>query len=542
MKFDNINLRRFFAKIQKDIAPHLARGELTEEKQAALGLTALFLAAHAGMPIDEAHKFVVDEGEDFGIDGIFFNSVTQVLFIVQSKFRTNQNKTISQGEILKFKNGIEKLLQGKIHGANEKFIEAYNSIVHALDDINTKIHICVVCTSTKDLEDNVSEILETFCLDQNEVDAIFQYSYTKFDQLYQMARFFSPESDTDPEISLYSYGSVTSPYKAYFGYVEGNAVASWVGKFGNSLFEQNVRFTLQNTDVNESIYETIEKDPQKFWYFNNGITAIASEAQPVPSDTDPKKVKTKSLSIVNGAQTAGMLARAAQEGLDLSDVRVQFRVISLRGAAPGLDEDVTRANNTQNELNPLDFVSLDPKQELLKSELARLGFEYIYKRGSESSSTLPKIEVKDAAVALACAAQDISISVQAKRYVSGLWSNIKSPPYTTIFHEQLTGRELLDTWRAYGWCEQAIRQIRGGMDREAALILTHGDRFIAHCVFTRIRRENLSLEDETVVTEIAGQVAAQLPTVFRKQVTSYPATAFKNQKTQEMLKDALLAS
>ena len=110
LRIEDINLKRFFAKIQKDISPYLGEDANTEEEQAARGLTALFLATEAGMPIDKASFYVVDEGEDLGIDGLYFNPTTQVLYIVQSKFRINQNKSLSQGEMLKFKDGIGKAL------------------------------------------------------------------------------------------------------------------------------------------------------------------------------------------------------------------------------------------------------------------------------------------------------------------------------------------------------------------------------------------------------------------------------------------------
>ncbi|WP_416796733.1 AIPR family protein [Ciceribacter azotifigens] len=542
MYIENINLRRFFTKLQKDVVPSLERPVLTEEKQASLGLTALFLISYAGMPASEAKIFVVDDGEDFGIDGFFFNNFTQTLYIVQSKFRINQTKTISQGEILKFKSGVEKFLQGKIEGANARFKFAYEHISTALNDINTRIHLCVICTSTKEMESNVFGIIEEYCASQNVVDSIFSFGYFKFDQLYQMARFFTSDNANNVEVKLYSYGSVTEPYKAYYGYVDGVEVASWVKKYGASLFEQNVRFTLQGTDVNEGILDTIQHEPEKFWYFNNGITAIAAEAVAVPSDTNPKTIKTKSMSIVNGAQTAGMLSRAADESLDLSKVKVQFRVISLSDAGPGFDENVTRANNTQNELNPLDFVSLDPRQDLLRNELAGLGYDYVFKRGYESSGDKPVIEVKDAAVALACADSDISISVQAKRYVSGLWSNIKGPPYTKVFREGLSGQRLLAVWTVYKTCDRVIKQVKQGLAREEALILTHGDKFITHCVFKIIDRDSLDLNDEEKISKICGVVSELLPKVFSSESTSYPATAFKNQRVQEIFLRSILAT
>lgn len=541
MKIEDLNLRRFFVKLQKDLVPHLGQFDLTEEKQAAQGLTALFLASDAGMIVEDAKKFVVDEGEDLGIDGLFYNPATQTLHIVQSKFRLNQNKSLDQGEALKFKRGIEKILQGNVENANEKFIRAYDAIEPALSDINTRIKICICSTSKRELEPNVRSIFEDFCSRQNEVDEAFSFHYAKFDRLFQLAKFFTPESDTDIAIPIYSFGSLKDPHRAYFGYVSGVEIADWVNRFGNSLFEQNVRFTLANSDVNDSIFYTLKNFPTNFWYFNNGITAIASDATAAPTEKEPRIVNAKAVSIVNGAQTAGMLAKAASEGIDLSKVRVQFRVMSLSGAKPGFDEEVTRANNTQNELNALDFVSLDPQQDLLKTELANLGYDYIFKRGSDTGTSLTKIEVKDAAIALACATDDIAVSVQAKCYVSGLWNNIKTPPYTVIFHQGLTGSDLVEKWRAFQYCDSKLREKRNDLDRKNSAILTHGDRFVAHCTFMLAKAQGTNLSDESSVKKLVDAVADALLETFNSVSTSYPATAFKNQKTQEELKDAVLS-
>jgi len=540
MHFEDLNLRRFFIKIQKDVVPLIKADHETEEQQATKGLTALFLAAKAGTPPDEAVDYVVDGSNDFGIDGLYFNSATQTLYIVQTKFRSNQDKTLPLGEALKFQNGIDRLLRGDLDGASQKLKHAYKLVEPGLTDINSRISICIATTSKKSLEPNVEQAFLDFCHRKNDIDTTFSFYYSPFDQCFQMAKFFSPEKTKDIDIHIHSFGRLKQPYKAFFGFVSGEAVAEWVRFHGNSLFEQNVRFTLQNTDVNENIFDTIKQAPSKFWYFNNGITAIASDVNVSAQDTDPKYLRATSMSIVNGAQTAGMLARAVDEGVPVEAVKVQFRVISLAGAEPGFDEAVTRANNTQNELNALDFVSLDPRQDILRTELAGLGFNYVFKRGEDVISDLPKIEVKDVAVALACAADDIAISVQAKRYVSGLWSSIKAPPYTIIFHDGLKGEDVVKIWKAYTVCENQVKLSKQGLLRENALILTHGDRFIAHCTFQFCKKKSIPLSDDDAVAAVAEEAAARLPSIFAERTSAYPATAFKNQKTQEELRDALL--
>lgn len=535
----DLNFLRFIRKLDKDIIPHLACEGEADGKKSALGLTALFLASEAGMPISEARKYVVDEGEDFGIDGMYFNLATQKLYLVQTKFRQNQEKSVSQADMLKFKNGIESVVKNEIEGANDKFKEAYKTIRPALEDINTKIKLCVVTTSNKNPEPNCYGIIKNYCEKLNKYDSVFSYEYVKFDRVFQMAKFFSDSEGTKVDISLFDVGAIREPFQAYFGYVYGEDVASWVRAHGASLFEQNVRFTLQNSDVNEGIFSALRDTPEKFWYFNNGITAIASQVNIVPGDTNPRKIKTEMMNIVNGAQTAGMLARASEEGVDISKVRVNFRVISLSGTQPGFDEAVTRANNTQNELNALDFVSLDPRQDLIKTELAPLGYDYVFKRGAETDERLTPLEVKDAAVALACACEDIAVSVQAKRYVSGLWNNIKSEPYTKIFHEKISGKEILDKWNVYRICNEEIKIIKSSLPKDDALIFAHGDKFICYCVFETARRDGIVLTDSLKIRDVAKKIASALPSVYDRNALGYPATTFKNTRAQIELKERL---
>jgi hypothetical protein len=70
---------------------------------------------------------------------------------------------------------------------------------------------------------------------------------------------------------------------------------------------------LGSTEVNQSLIETLRSNPENFWYFNNGITALASHIakKPIGGDTCDMGVFEYSIvSIVNGAQTVGAIATA----------------------------------------------------------------------------------------------------------------------------------------------------------------------------------------------------------------------------------------
>ncbi|MBA5725601.1 AIPR family protein [Bombella favorum] len=539
----NLSLRRFVKKLEQDIVPYLEGNFSSEEKRNSLALTGLFLASAAGMPLEYANKYIVDGSEDFGIDGIFYNEVTKVFYFVQTKFRTAQDKSIGQGDVLKFKNGIEKIIRANVSGAGKRLKNIYNEISGSLEDINTRIKMCIVTTSKVDIEPNCKDILDEFCSRQNDTDESFSWEYVNFNRLYQSARFFTKTDSNSIDINLYGMGILRDPHRAYYGHVAGEDVATWVCQHGTRLFEQNVRFTLCNSDVNEGILKTIREDPENFWYLNNGITAIASHVKYPPSETNPKKIHAEGINIINGAQTAGMLARALEEGIDLSQVRVSFRVISLEGTAPGFDEDVTRANNTQNELNALDFVSLDPRQDLIKTDLASKGYDYVVKRGSKTSEGLEQIEVKDAAVALACASGDIGISVQAKRYVSGLWSNLKGEPYTRIFPEDISGDEIIGKWKVYKLCLGVLKEIKSNAARDDLSILSHGDKFICHCVFRIIHEKGINFSNDTEVCRIVREVSFELIRIYNEEGDfGFPATTFKNTRSQLEIREILLGA
>ena len=69
-------------------------------------------------------------------------------------------------------------------------------------------------------------------------------------------------------------------YSAFLAVVKGPLLAAIYDKFGARLLEQNVRVFLQaRGKVNRAIRDTIAKEHQMFFAFNNGITATAEEVR-----------------------------------------------------------------------------------------------------------------------------------------------------------------------------------------------------------------------------------------------------------------------
>jgi len=66
------------------------------------------------------------------------------------------------------------------------------------------------------------------------------------------------------------------------------------------------------TEVNDQILETVKEEPEHFFYLNNGLTAYCERLEVHNLDRanwESKRITAYGLSIVNGAQSLGSLAR-----------------------------------------------------------------------------------------------------------------------------------------------------------------------------------------------------------------------------------------
>jgi hypothetical protein len=61
-----------------------------------------------------------------------------------------------------------------------------------------------------------------------------------------------------------------------------------------------IRNYIGDTATNKAIRKTAVENPQEFFFFNNGISALAENVE--PHETDKRILRCKNLSIVNGAQ------------------------------------------------------------------------------------------------------------------------------------------------------------------------------------------------------------------------------------------------
>ncbi|MCU1326697.1 MAG: Abortive phage infection [Bryobacterales bacterium] len=308
--------------------------------------------------------------------------------------------------------------------------------------------------------------------------------------------------------------------------------------FGIGLTSKNLRQFKGLTEINESIGKTLITTPEKFWYFNNGITILCDGVRKKPlggSSTEIGTFECKGASVVNGAQTVGaIIAVLHPEPVDFGGARVLVRLISLNNCPPHFAEELTRATNTQNRIERRDFAALDPNQKRLRTELLlECQKEYAYQSGENAPSEFHGCTLDEAAVALACAMKDVNLSVQAKREVGMLYEDIAKPPYTQIFNAGTTARRLWHAVVALRKIESALREIQSRRSRKEQLIAIHGNRFIAHLVLQSLRHCEKDIPDPTGMDQKIGELTETLldltiSLVGEHHGTAYPASLFKN--------------
>ena len=171
---------------------------------------------------------------------------------------------------------------------------------------------------------------------------------------------------------------------SYIGYVKAAQLRNLYARHRYRLFAQNIRNYIGDTSTNKGIVETALNEPAEFFFYNNGIAAVATK---IEEAADRRSLRLERFSVINGAQTVRSLAKAHTKDSSRcgsAGVLVRVSLVSLRhsDAEEAFLDKITRFNNTQNAVKVSDFRSNDAVQRGLAKKFATLsrgGKEYWYK-------------------------------------------------------------------------------------------------------------------------------------------------------------------
>ena len=266
----------------------------------------------AEIEYDAACASIVDGGKDNGIDAIYYDVPTKVLFLVQSKWSGSHSSSIGSGEVLKFLQGVQDLVSLKKDRFNEKIQKRWNLIEDALKRL-TSVRLIVAYPGSGKIDPDIQEKIDEFVKSQNDTSELFFFSSITQRELFQHFVHEAAPPQIDLSIRLTHYGLVDSPLRAVYGQVSAVDVAGWYKSYGNNLFAGNIRNFLGSSEVNTAISNTLTSEAEHFWFYNNGITIVAENLKRQAIGGNDRSVgifDCAKVTIVNGAQTVGTIGRS----------------------------------------------------------------------------------------------------------------------------------------------------------------------------------------------------------------------------------------
>ena len=142
------------------------------------------------------------------------------------------------------------------------------------------------------------------------------------------------------------------------------------GLVRHDLFESNVRDYQGSTEVNQEISATLQSnDSVDFWWLNNGITILASNATLIGS-----AIKIENPQIVNGLQTSSQIAKFFDAGGRDDKRSVMVKIVSSEDEA--VRDKIIKSTNSQNAVPRASLRATDKVQRDIEHVLKAGGYFY----------------------------------------------------------------------------------------------------------------------------------------------------------------------
>lgn len=128
-----------------------------------------------------------------------------------------------------------------------------------------------------------------------------------------------------------------------------------------------------SSGVHAQIYQTLINRPEDFHLLNGGITICAEAIE--ARDNERKRISLKNASIINGAQTRGVIKAFLRENPDVTGLLVKVELIIAAEGKGDLFDDISIARNHQNQVKAISIAGkrslLDDLDEATETELKK---------------------------------------------------------------------------------------------------------------------------------------------------------------------------
>ncbi len=303
---------------------------------------------------DDAADAIVDGSNDLGIDAylpVDFSDNKIRLF--QSKYGTSH----SIDAITKFKEDVKRLLERDV----TKMRPELAHLVTMIREKNLKVECCYVTDQPVDYQDDAVDIID--------IKKIIEILW---------GRIKKPAAGKKSSIKL---EKMLRHGDTVLGILKLRELTDFVTKNRDYVFESNIRQWMQfKTSVNKGLRDTLQNNPDKFYYYNNGITIVVEDFE----ELGDNMLILHAPQIVNGAQTSNSVLDHAKRTHNMEG----FMTVTIIKADDEQEQNnITKYRNSQNAVRGKDLVSLMDFHKSIKSQLKNSGYFYEIQAGSFDTRT-----------------------------------------------------------------------------------------------------------------------------------------------------------
>lgn len=311
--------------------------------------------------IESYKQFIVDGNDDNSCDLIFDNKENEetVYYVIQAKWfsKSNCEKTNDTSNIYKAcLTDFNMILQHTKAESptNTKFNTMYRKFKnHVSSNGKVRFLLVALCTAKPGFRlEELNEYINNEPLVTTKIYDLISLKNTYIDCKHRGYITDNPLAPLDPinkkiTVNIFNH-LIIENNSSYIFIVTAKEIFRLYENFGTRLFLKNVRNPI-TVSINEKMKDSARKEPDNFFSYNNGITAITNGVYDFYPNA--KNISVNGLQIINGAQTVKSLANAYRDASP-SERRKMNKELKLT-------MKVIIATNTSYERNIIKFTVKD---------------------------------------------------------------------------------------------------------------------------------------------------------------------------------------
>ncbi|MCK4781415.1 AIPR family protein [Candidatus Parcubacteria bacterium] len=471
---------------------------------------------------------ITDGNDDKGIDSIFIVSNEQGKFINIFNCKSSESDDFSEKDLSDFKEGLQYLFEKN----KEEYIELENK------NLLTKIE------NIREDKESIQEVNCFYCVFQGDdktdkkivrkIKEVENYFVAYFKSIYPYSQFSlklissedlysidikRKQNLKDETIELAYFGDKTisseieiEKIKGRLATARGQDIANLVKKYGDALFEKNVRGWMSFRKYNKDILESCssEDDSELFWFLNNGLTIVCESCIP---DPDKKMLKIKNLQIINGQQTSIVLEKASNNNKLKRATKILLKIYETTDSE--IIIKVAKATNSQLVVKSRDLVSNNSEQIALQNEFLRKSYFYERQRGEKKPSKKKNVKIFFNNFFVA---QSVLATVIAKPSLAKKKQEDKifgEPIYSKIFKKR-SSIEILAATLLCDFCFKKGTKIerKNEIDEIKYFAYFH----IARIIWFYVKSEKNALDNKEIIKSIENNETKIIEVMYKKSV------------------------